>query len=216
MTTPPRRLAPGDRRRQILAAALRLLDRKPLEDITVEEVAGLAGVSPGLLFHYFGTLRKFRRALAETAAQELLARLAPDPAHSPAEQLRTALEAVTEYVARRPGLYLAVTRVSGSNQDLRDLHDGIRGTLSAWLITALRTAGVPDTPVLAATVAGWLAYTEEVLLVWLTQAQMTREEVVVLCERACYRLVQAAIGDPATWRRVEQAIASAPDYAVRE
>lgn len=67
-----RRLAPEDRRRQILAIAREILDSKPLEDITVEEAAQRAGVSAGLVFHYFGTQRKFRRALAGEAAQELL------------------------------------------------------------------------------------------------------------------------------------------------
>ena len=187
-----------------------ILDTRPLEDITVEEAAQRSGVSAGLVFHYFGTQRKFRRALAGEAAQELLAQLAPDPARSHVEQLHGALDRFTTSVAKRPGLFFAVIRVAGGNQDLRDLYAGIRTTMSEWLVDALRDAGVPDTPALAATVAGWLAFSEEVVLGWLTQQEMAREEVVALCETACYRLVQAVVADPVRWRQVEEALAKTP------
>jgi AcrR family transcriptional regulator len=210
VTNARRRLAPEDRRRQILAIARDILDSKPLEDITVEEAAQRAGVSAGLVFHYFGTQRKFRRALAGEAAQELLAQLAPDPALSHARQLHGALDRFTAYAARRPGLFFAVTRVAGGNHDLRDLYAGIRVTMAEWLVEALRDAGVPDSPALSATVAGWLAYSEEVVAGWLTQQEMAREEVVALCETACYRLVQAVVVDPRRWRQVEEALAKTP------
>lgn len=213
-----RRLAPEDRRRQILGAARQLLDTRQLEDITVEEAAERAGVSPGLLFHYFGTQRKFRRELAEVAARELLVQIEPNPALSPVRQLHMALDAFTAHVARRPGLYLATTRISGSNQDLRELRTGIRGTFGEWLLAGLLSVGVPDTPAVAATVAGWLAYTEEILLGWLTEPEprMTREEVVVLCESAYYHLVRAAVADPALWLKVKRALTRTPEHTVTE
>jgi AcrR family transcriptional regulator len=210
VTTPPRRLAPGDRRRQILTVARELLDFKPLDDITVEEAAERAGVSPGLVFHYFGTQRKLRRAVAEEVAQELLAQLAPNPALSHVEQLRGALDRFTEYVAKRPELFLAVTRVAGANQDLRDLHAAIRATMGDWLVEALRDVGMDDTPALHATISGWIAYTEEVVLDWLTDQALARDEVVSLCESACYHLVQAVVGDGERWQRVAAALAERP------
>jgi AcrR family transcriptional regulator len=203
-------LPPEDRRRQILSAASQLLDTRQLEDITVEEAAGQAGVSPGLLFHYFGTQRKFRRELAEAAARELLDQIEPDPELSPAQQLHMALDTFAASVAKRPGIYLAATRISGGNQDLSELRAGIRGTLAHWLLAGLLGAGVPDTPAVAATVAGWIAYTEEILLGWLTQPRMTHQEVVELCESACYQLVRTATADPDRWRAVEEAFAKVP------
>jgi AcrR family transcriptional regulator len=215
-----RRLAPEDRRRQILGAARQLLDTRQLEDITVEEAAERAGVSPGLLFHYFGTQRKFRRELAEAAARELLAQIEPNPALSPAEQLHMALDTFTAHVARRPGLYLATTRISGGNQDLRELRTGIRGMFGEWLLAGLLSAGVPETPAITATVAGWLAYTEEILLDWLThpepEPRMTRQEIVTLCESACYHLVRVAVADPVLWCEVERAFSRVPERAVTE
>ncbi|MGH3167467.1 MAG: TetR/AcrR family transcriptional regulator [Trebonia sp.] len=210
MTTPPRRLAPGDRRRQILSVARELLDFKPLDDITVEEAAERAGVSPGLVFHYFGTQHKLRRAVAEDVAAELLVQLAPDPSLSHVDQLHGALDRFTEYVARRPRLFLAVTRVAGASQDLRELHAAIRATMGDWLVEALRDVGVDDTPALRATISGWIAYTEEIVLDWLTEPALTRPEVVGLCETACYQLVRGTIGDEERWQRVAAALARTP------
>ena len=59
-TTAPaasRRLAASERRRQILDTARGLLEAGTPEEISVESVARHAGVSPGLLFHYFGSQR---------------------------------------------------------------------------------------------------------------------------------------------------------------
>jgi len=205
-----RRLAPGDRRRQILDAARRLLDTRGIEDISVEAVAEQVGVSPGLLFHYFGSQRDFRRAVVQAAARELLGQLEPDPALSAADQLHAALDTFTSYVAANPGRYLAVVRFSAGNRELRNLHRTMRIALADWLVGGLAGAGVPVTPAVLATVAGWLAFTEEALLNWIDEPRMTHEELVALCERACYRLVESAVADPERWPGIEAAIRRRP------
>lgn len=215
-----RRLAPGARRRQILAAGRSLLETRSLEDISVETVAELVGVSPGLLFHYFGTQRKFRRAVIQAAARELLVQMRPDPGLSPAAQLHAALGTFTANVVRHPGLYLAVVRY---NSDLSALHWNVRAVLGDWLVTGLAQAGVPVTPAIRMTIAGWLAFTEEALLNWIAEAnpspapaeasqtpRLTEAELVALCELACYRLLELAVADPARWPDIEQAITQPP------
>src|SRR3954466_15254475 len=56
MSTPPKysRLDPGQRRDQILDAAGVLFARLPYDQVSVEEIAGAAGVTRGLVHHYFG------------------------------------------------------------------------------------------------------------------------------------------------------------------
>jgi AcrR family transcriptional regulator len=192
-----RRLAPGDRRRQILAAARTMLETRPIEDVSVEAVAAGIGVSPGLLFHYFGTQRKFRRAVIQAVASELLAQMKPDPALSPDAQLHAALDTFTAVVERSPGLYLAVVR---ADSELSGLHRNIRAILAGWLLQGLADAGVPVTPAVTICVSGWLAFTEDALVSWVGEASaMPREELIGLCERACYRLLDDAIADPAVW-----------------
>lgn len=211
MTTAPRRLAPGDRRRQILDTARQLLDVKHLVEITVDEAARRAGVSPGLVFHYFGSQLGFRRALAEEAAQELLGQLEPDPAFSHVRQLRGALDRFIRYAEWHPRLYVAVT--SDANHDARDVHQGIIGTVSDWILGILADIGVPVTFTLTTAVSGWIAFTETVVADWLADPRLSREEIADLCENTCYHVLQVVIADPAEWRRVEAALAASPSPA---
>ena len=209
MTTAPRRLAPGDRRRQILDTARQLLDVKHLVEITVDEAARLAGVSPGLVFHYFGTQIGFRRALAEEAARELLAQLEPDPSLSHVRQLRGALDRFIMWAQEHPRLYAAVT--SNGDRDAREVHEMVLGTISGWILGIAAEIGLPATPAFTLTVSGWLAFTEKVVLGWLTDPRLTREEVAGLCEKAFYHGLQVVVSDPAEWRRVEAALATDPE-----
>ena len=206
-----RRLSPSERRRQILETARELLDEDTtIDGISVEAVAKHAGVSPGLLFHYFGSQRRFRQAVLQAATRELLGQIAPDPALSPAEQLHIALERFTDYVRRNPRRYLAVVRFASANRELRNLHSSVRAVFSEWLLDGLGSAGVPPTQPVRATIAGWLAYVEEVLLSWLDDPQMSQEDLVALCERSCYALIEIAIADPALWSEIRRRVTQRP------
>jgi AcrR family transcriptional regulator len=50
-----RRLDPEQRRAQLLDIGARLFAERAYEDVWIEEVAELAGVSRGLMYHYFPT-----------------------------------------------------------------------------------------------------------------------------------------------------------------
>ena len=79
------RLQPEERRTQILDAARRVLEADPHRELSVELVAAEAGVSPALLFHYFGSKKKFQYAVIEAAAAEVMLRdrSRPDAATRP-------------------------------------------------------------------------------------------------------------------------------------
>ena len=88
------RLKPDERREQILGAARRVLEADPHRELTVDLVAVEAGVSPALLFHYFGSKKKFQYAVIEAAAAKVMLRIAPDLSLPPAEQLRSGIRAL--------------------------------------------------------------------------------------------------------------------------
>ncbi len=52
-----RRLEPDERRDQILACAVRLFGERPYSEVSTADLAGEAGVTRGLIHHYFGTKR---------------------------------------------------------------------------------------------------------------------------------------------------------------
>lgn len=52
-----RRLAPDQRREQIVAAAVRLFEQRPYAQVSTVEIAEEAGIARGLINHYFGDKR---------------------------------------------------------------------------------------------------------------------------------------------------------------
>ena len=201
------RLSPADRKAQILTAARGLLEVRAIDAISVEAVAEEAGVSPGLLFHYFGSQRKLRQAVLRAVADELLDHVRPDPALSLEEQLRSSVEAFVEQVSRHPSVYLAVVRLTttGGNAEARALHRAVRATFTDWITAGLTGAGIPPSPRVALALDGWQAFVEEIVATWLdqpTSVRMDRADLVDLCERSCYQLVMLALDDAGSWEQI--------------
>ena len=66
MTTPSfTRLDPGQRRDQILDAASTLFAARAYDEVSIEDIAGSAGVTRGLVHHYFGGRKQVYIALLE-------------------------------------------------------------------------------------------------------------------------------------------------------
>ncbi|MEV4560054.1 TetR/AcrR family transcriptional regulator [Kitasatospora sp. NPDC049285] len=209
---PARRLSADQRRQQILGTARELMRVRGLDEVSVETAAQQAGVSPGLLFHYFGSQRGFRDAVVELVAQELLEQIAPDPALSAAGQLRSGIERFIDFVARHPTLYQAVVRhgARGGAGRMATLHRAARTTLAQWITDAVTGAGAQASPRIALAVAGWLAFMEEAVLGWLAGADLTRDGLVELCERTAYQVLETAVGDPQRWPAIRAAFDLSP------
>ncbi len=67
MDTPPKfsRLDPAQRREQILDAADALFAERAYDEVSIEDVARAAGVTRGLVHHYFGGRKDVYLALVE-------------------------------------------------------------------------------------------------------------------------------------------------------
>lgn len=179
------RLRPDERRAQILGAARRVLLADPHRELTVELVAAEAGVSPALLFHYFGSKKKFQYAVIEEAAAEVILRTAPDPSLPPAERLRSGIRAFVRAVLEAPQLYRATLLMSAAGDpDVRALHSEIRTVFRQWVISAVAERGITVTPTVQLACHGWQGYVEQTLLTWIDQPTITAEALEHLCERS--------------------------------
>jgi AcrR family transcriptional regulator len=179
------RLRPDERRAQILAAARRVLLADPHRELTVELVAAEAGVSPALLFHYFGSKKKFQYAVIEEAAAEVMLRTAPDPSLPPDEQLRAGIRAFVRAVLEAPQLYRATLLMSAAGDpDVRALHSDLRRVFSQWVISAVAERGIEITPVVELACHGWQGYVEQTLLVWIDNPTVSPEALEHLCARS--------------------------------
>ncbi|MEV6414035.1 TetR/AcrR family transcriptional regulator [Kribbella sp. NPDC051718] len=179
------RLQPAERRTQILDAARRVLEADPHRELSVELVAAEAGVSPALLFHYFGSKKKFQYAVIEAAAAEVMLRTAPDLSLPPAEQLRSGIRAFVRAVLEAPQLYRATLLMSAAGDPaVRALHSELRQVFSQWVINAVAQRGIDVTPSVELACHGWQGYVEQTLLRWIDNPTVSPDELEHLCERS--------------------------------
>src|SRR3546814_12143236 len=78
MASSPRvRMSPESRREQLLELGVSLLATRSLDEISIEMLAEAAGISRGLLYHYFGNKQDFHVAVVRRAAHHLIAMTTP-------------------------------------------------------------------------------------------------------------------------------------------
>ncbi|SRR6266536_2765455 len=187
------RLRPDERRSQILEAARRVLLADPHRELTVELVAAEAGVSPALLFHYFGSKKKFQYAVIEQAAAEVMLRTAPDPSLPPDEQLRSGIRAFVRAVLEAPQLYRATLLMSAAGDPaVRALHSELRQVFSTWVINAVAERGIAITPTVQLACHGWQGYVEQTLLTWIDNPTISAEALEHLCEQSLDAILTTA------------------------
>ena len=187
-TAGPRvRMSPDERREQLLEIGVRMLATRPLEDLSIELLAEQAGISRGLLYHYFANKQEFHRAVLQRAAQELYDLTAPRGLIDPIEQMVTSIGAYVDYVEANHDLYLTVVRAArGGDDDMREIYLGARNALTDRIFEivgpeVLRDLGVVDTPGHRALARAWAAMTEELVLEWVADPElMSRDQLLSL------------------------------------
>ena len=191
-TTPRTRLDPEARRAQLVALGLEMLSTRPLDQVAIDEIAAEAGISRGLLFHYFPTKRDFHVAVVQAAADELYARTEPDAELPVVEQLRSGTEAFLDYVSENRDAYVSLVRSSGGGDPaLQAVYEGTRTRFTDRVLQGLGVPG-PPTPRLRLAVRGWVALSEEIVVDWLVTGDLDREDVVTFLDHALLHLVTLA------------------------
>ncbi|MGW1721309.1 TetR/AcrR family transcriptional regulator [Streptomyces sp. NPDC002306] len=190
-----RRLSTGERREQLLAVGARLFSESPYDEVWIEQVAEIAGVSRGLLYHYFPTKRDFFAAVVERESERMLRMTSAVPGVPVREQIAVGLDAYLEYVRSHAHGYRAFHRADAAgDQAVRRVYQRALAAQERQILAAL--AADPEFgPAFQAradvrlAVRGWLAFTTAVCLEWLRGEEMSREQVRELCARALLGLI---------------------------
>ncbi len=187
-STPARvRMSPDSRREQLIELGVRLLATRSLEDLSIETLAEEAGISRGLLYHYFGGKQEFHTAVVRRAADDLFAVTAPDGEGSALEQLEGSLARYVDYVVENYEGYVSLVRgAAGGHEGLREIYEESREALTGRLFEGpvaeeARHLGLVDTPAVRLVVRGWAALTEEVVLDWVRDNRgISRDELLLI------------------------------------
>jgi AcrR family transcriptional regulator len=188
------RLPPDARRAQLIELGVQMLATRRLEDLAVEALADEAGISRGLLFHYFRSKQEFHLEVVRACARELLQRTEPDPELPPLEQLRTSLGAYIDYVTQNRDVYVSLVRGAASGDAaVREVADETRTEQANRVLKHLDALGLPGAARTELAVRGWVAFCEEVVISWLaSNRRPPRDELLALLADALPGLVRTA------------------------
>ena len=175
------RMSPEERRAQLIDLGARMLAERPLEQISVEEIADQAGVSRGLLFHYFASKHDYHLAIVRHAGAEMLVRTEPDLSLPPLEILRSSVVAYVDYVSDNRNSYVSLLRGAASGDpEMRDEFERTRSALAARIMEQVPRLGIEPGDRIALAVRGWIAFVEETAISWLREPAISREELIDL------------------------------------
>ena len=178
--SPRNRLSPEERRAQLLDLGVRLLATRSVDELSIDLLAEEAGISRGLLYHYFGNKHAFHEAVVQRAADELIAQTAPPADGEPLDRLLASMRAYVDYVVANHEGYLSLVKGAASgNETLRRIYDEAMTVLTDRVFTedALEEL-LPDTPVTRLVVRGWASMSESLVLAWARDpAGVTREQL---------------------------------------
>ena len=175
MSEPRRtRLQTDERRALLLDLGLRLFSSRAYDEISIDTIAEEAGVSKGLLYHYFGGKRAYYIATIEHAAGRLIASMdaVPEALTGPPRALAM-LEAYLDFVDDHGHAYgTLLSGGVGSDPEVTHLLEVSRQAVATRI---MRGAGLDaPRPVFELAVRHYIGGVEAVVLDWHTRRQLPR------------------------------------------
>ncbi|MFD4352115.1 TetR/AcrR family transcriptional regulator [Nocardia sp. NPDC058518] len=176
------RLSPEERRLQLITLGAEMLVDRSLEDVSVDDIAKQAGISRGLLFHYFASKQEFHEAIARYVSTEFFTAIMPNRELSLFDMLRDSIERFVDYATEHSASYRSVLRGPASvTPDMADYVNETRGAIADLIVSELPLPPEdPDLARLTLAIRGWIAFVEETILTWMIDKPISREALVDL------------------------------------
>ncbi len=189
-----RSIAQEEKRRLILAAAVRVFARKGYHTSRVQDIAEEAGIAHGLVYHYFASKEQLLESVFRGTWSELLARMREvEESGEPArEQLRQIAAVLLRSWRRDPDLVRVLVREVARSPQMARQVDEIEQAFAAIqrIVTRGQEEGELRTDV-EALLASWVFYgaIEEILTGWVLGRLPDSEEDVARAERAVVEVI---------------------------
>lgn len=185
------RLDVDERRRRLLDLGAQLFTTHAYDELSMAGIARAAGISKGLLYHYFPSKQAFFAATLRDAAGELERLVQPDPLLPPAERLAASLDAYLGWVEENAGAYARLMRSVPAIPDVREVVDRVRDATARTILDGLHPEGPPP-PGLRTAVRAWLWFADGAILDWLEHRDLARDELRDLLMRALWGAITPA------------------------
>jgi len=162
------RMSVEARRAQLIAVGQEVFSQRSYDDVSTDELSQIAGISKGLLYHYFGNKRGFYVATIKAVAGDFAAAVDPSPDGDIASAMLGTLNSFLDFIEARPTLYRALIRGGvGADAEVEAVVEDLR-RLEARRILARVGVTAPN-PMLWLKIYGWVGFAEAASLGWLEQ-----------------------------------------------
>ena len=167
-----------ERRQQLIGVALELFSRRSPDEVSIDEIASVAGISRPLVYHYFpGKLSLYEAAL-KRAAEDLASRFA-EPHEGPlGTRLRRVMARFFDFVDEHGPGFSALMRggpAVGSSAT-NALIDSVRQAAYDQMLAHMGV-GDPVPARLELVVRSWISLVESTALIWLDGRRIPRAEL---------------------------------------
>jgi AcrR family transcriptional regulator len=187
------RLETDQRRAQLLELARRAFSDRAYDDVSIDDLARVAKISKGLLYHYFPTKRDLYVAgLGEIADElvEAITKISDDLA--PIDRVRTSVDAYLDHITRHSRAFVALMRGGiGSDPEVAGVIESVRTRLFEKFLV-----GSPFATLLAGdarfetAVRGWIGFVEAASIDWCANPRLSRAELRELMVHVLFEVMR--------------------------
>lgn len=187
------RLDNDQRRTQLLELAKRAFSDRAYDDVSIDDLARIASVSKGLLYHYFPTKRDLYVAGLREISDELVEAVTRVPEDlAPIDRVRTSVDAYLDYITRHSRAFVALMRGGiGSDPEVAAVVESVRTRLFDKFLS-----GSPFASLLAGdarfqtAVRGWIGFAEAASIDWCAHPRLSRLELRELLTAVLFEIMR--------------------------
>jgi len=185
MSAPLRtRLALDERRAQLVQLGRALFNAHAYDELSIDDIARAAGISKGLLYHYFPSKRAFYVATVRAAADDMAARTDPgEGPPTPEARLDAGLDAYLSYVEENAMAFAHLLRGGiGADSEVAEIVESTRERIVDRIARDLgrdRVIAIEQVKgsVLRLALRGWIGFVEASSLEWVDRRETPREDL---------------------------------------
>jgi AcrR family transcriptional regulator len=187
------RLDNDQRRAQLLELARRAFSDRAYDDVSIDDLARVADISKGLLYHYFPTKRDLYVAGLREIADELVDAVTRVPDDlAPIEGVRISLDAYLDHITRHSRAFVSLMRGGiGSDPEVAAVIESVRTRLFHKFLSGSPFAGLLSGDARFETaVRGWIGFVEAASIDWCANPRLSQLELRELMTEILFEIMR--------------------------
>jgi len=193
------RLDNDQRRAQLLELAKRAFSDRSYDEVSIDDLAKVAGISKGLLYHYFPTKRDLYVAGLREISDDLVdAVIQVSEDLPPVDRIRQSVDAYLEHISRHSRAFVSLMRGGiGSDPEVASVVDSVRTRLFERLLAGSTVASMLAGDARFETaVRGWIGFVEAASIDWCANPRLSPVDLRELMTSVLFEILRVAAPVP--------------------